>query len=432
MSEINKSKYGYGQGIKITTGFDVSSKLPLDLRTVVQTQADLDNISDNIKYEGLLVFVVNQNKLYQWKQELLEDGTYAEEYSWGPIESEISAKKIDDISEIDFANTKSLQMQKNKVNFFPITHDKFIYNDAGISLDTRLEDTIKSFENDMDDMKAMLQKKIDDMLAELQQKSEEMDQSFDALLEDLKRQIAELQDRIQDDINRMLQDIDNSILSDLQVDNLMTQINANIAALDENSVIIVAESFEAYEAVVIVDTKVSEISMEGLGVDVTPEDKLFVHINSVYLTKDVDYSIDYDSQKIVCLTEEKWNSYELEDCEFAFDLIKKTLPMIDGDIIPGDGDGSTILIGSSFKSYEAILIIDTEVTEVSLSGLGDRVSVGDELFVHFNSIYLTPGVDYELDTARQKLVCLTGSWNKYNIKGCEFAFDLIKKVVVAE
>lgn len=287
MSE--NSKYKFGNGISITTGFDVATQLPLDSRTVVQTQADLENISDSIKYEGLLVFVVDQNKLYQWKQELLEDGTYTPDYRWGPIESEISAKKIEDISELDLDNIKSLQMQKNKVNFFPITHEKFIYNEKGESLfeelkeyqkkdlsaeeggekletemqtivgainelNSKMDETIEQFEQrisqtiadlnasveqmqketaeDMAEMKANLQAEINKVLADLDAKSKEMDQEFADLLEKVNKQVTELQDKIQDDIDKMLQDVDNSILSDDQVKNLMDQINANIAAID--------------------------------------------------------------------------------------------------------------------------------------------------------------------------------------------------------
>ena len=287
MSE--NSKYKFGNGISITTGFDVATQLPLDSRTVVQTQADLENISDSIKYEGLLVFVVDQNKLYQWKQELLEDGTYTPDYRWGPIESEISAKKIEDISELDLDNIKSLQMQKNKVNFFPITHEKFIYNEKGETLfeelkeyqkkdlsadengekletemqtivgainelNSKMDDTIEDFENrinqtiedlnasveqmqketseDMAEMKANLQAEINKVLADLDAKSKEMDQEFADLLAEVDRQVTELQDKIQEDIDQMLQDVDNSILSDDQVINLMDQINANIAAID--------------------------------------------------------------------------------------------------------------------------------------------------------------------------------------------------------
>ena len=375
MSE--NSKYKFGNGISITTGFDVATQLPLDSRTVVQTQADLENISDSIKYEGLLVFVVDQNKLYQWKQELLEDGTYTPDYRWGPIESEISAKKIEDISELDLDNIKSLQMQKNKVNFFPITHEKFIYNEKGESLfeelkeyqkkdlsaeeggekletemqtivgainelNSKMDETIEQFEQrisqtiadlnasveqmqketaeDMAEMKANLQAEINKVLADLDAKSKEMDQEFADLLEKVNKQVTELQDKIQDDIDQMLQDVDNSILSDAQVKDLMDQINANINAIDGNGV--VAASFETYSFVVVVDTAVSEVSIAGLGATVNSGDKLFVHVNSVYLVENVDYRIDANSQKIICLTG-TWNSYNIPGCEFAFDLIKK-------------------------------------------------------------------------------------------------------------
>lgn len=287
MSE--NSKYKFGNGISITTSFDVATQLPLDSRAVVQTQADLENMPDNIKYEGLLVFVVDQNKLYQWKQELLEDGTYAPDCKWGPIESEISAKNIEDVGELDLDNIKSLQMQKNKVNFFPITHEKFIYNEKGESLfeelkeyqkkdlsadengekletemqtvvgainelNSKMDDTIEDFENridqtiedlnasvdqmqketseDMAEMKANLQTEIDKVLADLDTKSKEMDQEFADLLEKVDGQVTELQAEIQDDIDQMLQNVDNSILSDDQVINLMDQINANIAAIE--------------------------------------------------------------------------------------------------------------------------------------------------------------------------------------------------------
>ena len=349
MSE--NSKYKFGNGISITTGFDVATQLPLDSRTVVQTQVDLESISDDIKYEGLLVFVVDQNKLYQWKQELLEDGTYTPDYRWGPIESEISAKKIEDVGELDLDNIKSLQMQKNKVNFFPITHEKFVLNERGETLiddlnkiNSKLDETIEEFKDtinqtiedlnqsvtdmqnqtatDMEAMKSNLQTEINKVLKDLDTKSKEMDEEFAELLAKVDKQVSDLQEKIQDDVNQMLQDVDNSILSDGQIIDLMDQINANIAAIDGNG--IMAASFETYSSVVVVDTAVSEVSIAGLGVAVGSSDKLFVHINSVYLVENVDYRIDANSQKIVCLTGE-WNSHNIPGCEFAFDLIKKII-----------------------------------------------------------------------------------------------------------
>lgn len=295
MSEFDESRYdeyginniGMGNGITITTGFDVSAQLPLDTRTVVKTIADLHAIPMDVIYMGLLVYVIEDNKLYQWKEVLQEDKTY--KIGWGPIESEISAKEIEDIGELDLKNIKSLQMQKNKENFFPITHEKYIYNEKGESLfeelkeyqkkdlsadengekletemqtivgainelNSKMDDTIEDFENrinqtiedlnasveqmqketseDMAEMKANLQAEINKVLADLEAKSNEMDQEFADLLAEVDRQVTELQDKVQDDIDQMLQDVDNSILSDAQVTNLMNQINANIAAIN--------------------------------------------------------------------------------------------------------------------------------------------------------------------------------------------------------
>lgn len=312
MSEFDETIYkpygidniGMGNGITITTGFDVSVQQPLDTRTVVKTIADLHAIPQDVIYMGLLVYVIEDNKLYQWKRVLQEDKT--EKIEWGPIEAEVSAVELDSFKEenieegllkitdeIDFENTPALMMQKNKDNFFPITHKEFVYNNEGISLaeelkeyqkkdlsadengekletemqtivgainelNSKMDDTIEDFENrinqtiedlnasvdqmqketseDMAEMKANLQAEINKVLADLEAKSKEMDQEFADLLEEVDRQVTELQDKVQDDIDQMLQDVDNSILSDSQVESLMNQINANLSLLSVNNI----------------------------------------------------------------------------------------------------------------------------------------------------------------------------------------------------
>jgi gas vesicle protein len=277
---LSEQNFGLGKGITITTGFDLAAQLPLDSRTVVHDIDQLRALPSDRVFLGLLVFVISENKLYQWKYNLDDDGVLSEEPSWGPIEAEVSAKEIDDLSKIDFVNTPSLQLEKNKNNFFPIVHEKFVYDDKIMALpdkyqtkidntlntidksivgsvnelNTKMDDTIEEFRKqiqdtidnlnksvedmqnqtaaDMAKMKADLQKEIDAMLAELNRKSQEMDKAFDDLLADINQQIAELQNKIQDDIDKMLQDVDNVILSDLQVDELMRRININIATID--------------------------------------------------------------------------------------------------------------------------------------------------------------------------------------------------------
>jgi hypothetical protein len=55
----------FGKGIKVTSGFDLSAKGPLDNRTVVDTLAQRDaHITSGRGYEGLKVYVCNEKKEY--------------------------------------------------------------------------------------------------------------------------------------------------------------------------------------------------------------------------------------------------------------------------------------------------------------------------------------------------------------------------------
>ena len=55
----------FGKGIKVTSGFDLSAKGPLDNRTVVDTLAQRDaHITSGRGYEGLRVYVCNEKKEY--------------------------------------------------------------------------------------------------------------------------------------------------------------------------------------------------------------------------------------------------------------------------------------------------------------------------------------------------------------------------------
>ena len=276
------------KGITITANFDVAAQKPLDSRTVVQTRQELEYMDKDLIYMGLLVYVIEDNKLYQWKRVLQEDKS--EKIEWGPIEAEVSAVEFNDKfkeEEItDYSIIPPLMMQKNKDNFYPVTYEDYVFckngqtlletyqkkdlsaDENGEKLETemqtivgainelnsKMDDTIEDFENrinqtiedlnasveqmqketseDMTEMKANLQAEIDKVLADLDAKSKEMDQEFADLLAEVNRQVTELQDKIQDDIDQMLQDVDNSILSDAQIKDLMDQINANINAID--------------------------------------------------------------------------------------------------------------------------------------------------------------------------------------------------------
>ena len=276
------------KGITITANFDVAAQKPLDSRTVVRTRQELEYMDKDLIYMGLLVYVIEDNKLYQWKRVLQEDKS--EKIEWGPIEAEVSAVEFNDKfkeEEItDYSIIPPLMMQKNKDNFYPVTYEDYVFckngqtlleayqkkdlsaDENGEKLETemqtivgainelnsKMDETIEEFTErinktisdlnqsvkdmqdktnaDMAKMKADLQKEIDTMLAELNRKSEEMDQTFKDKIQEINDEIAELQQKIQDDIDKMLQDVDNSILSDDQVNNLLERINNNIAAID--------------------------------------------------------------------------------------------------------------------------------------------------------------------------------------------------------
>jgi hypothetical protein len=290
LSEQNESRFGIGNGITITTSFDVASKLPLDSRTVVQTLDDLANIPDDYRYEGLLVFVIdgeeNGNKLYQWKRNLDEDGNLSEEYSWGPIEAEVSAKDVLDLAVIDFANTPSLIMQKNKKDFFPIVHEKFLYVDvvtkdeetgeesievkilgdkyqtiydeklattdktiAGSvnEINTKMEDTIAAFREEItttlqklkDDVAQMqietketMDKLKADIIADMASFKKETEETFAAMQKELEDMIAATESEMQAMIEQMQKDMaDKMAYMDAEFERMMAEINRQIAEL---------------------------------------------------------------------------------------------------------------------------------------------------------------------------------------------------------
>ena len=346
------TEFGIGKGITITTGFDVATQKPLDSRTVVHDLDELSNIPAGMVYLGLTVFVISENKLYQRKYKVDEDSNYITDADgnqieeWGPIESEISSKDIESLDEIDFNDTPIYMLQKNKKDFFPMTHEDAVFIDkegktmsdkyqtivdskldtddktmpgAINEINTKMADKIAQFEEEIQETLASLRQDVATMQAETQE-------NLDNLETEMENTIADIEKEMQAKIDQMLQDVDNVILSDTQVNDLMEQINMNIALIDsDGSMATMMASFKAYNSHVIVDTPVTEVSLDPLGVTVTSSDKLFVHINSVYLTEDVDYIINYTDQQIENITDTPWNAYSIAGCEIAFDLIKKTI-----------------------------------------------------------------------------------------------------------
>ena len=54
-----------GKGIPLSASFDLKAKLPLDSRTVVNNISELLNMPDIIKYQGMIVYVKNENCFFR-------------------------------------------------------------------------------------------------------------------------------------------------------------------------------------------------------------------------------------------------------------------------------------------------------------------------------------------------------------------------------
>ena len=60
----------YGSGIKITSGFDVGGKTPLDPKSVAQSTEERDAlVTNNLAYEGLEVYVRDTKHKYRYNGE---------------------------------------------------------------------------------------------------------------------------------------------------------------------------------------------------------------------------------------------------------------------------------------------------------------------------------------------------------------------------
>lgn len=298
MSEPN---FGIGNGITITTGFDVSTQLPLDSRTVVNNLDELANIPSTVVYLGLLVFVIDENKLYQWKWIIPEEETEAPYIGWGPIESEVSTKEILDLSEIDPENTPVLMMQKNKKNFFPIVHEKSIYIEDSESEDPNNSVSLEDkYQTRYDEAFETENKTVTGSVNELNTKMEDTLQEFRTeiavTLQNLKDDVAKMKQDVQDtmdqleadiiaDMNALQKELEDMIAEkqremeakmaemDKTFEELMAEINRKIAALEATVQEKVDEMLQDVDNVILTDDQVNNF-MEQINANLAELDTI--------------------------------------------------------------------------------------------------------------------------------------------------------------
>ena len=130
----------FGKGIALATNFDLSAQIPLDSRLVVDTIEDRDNhVTNNRAYMGLMVYVKEDNKTYQYKLNTLEDGSKV--VGWGALEGDVIAKDFESVhtSDINFSIVEKKSLKKNNKDFFPITHEEAIYDSKGINIPAKYQ-----------------------------------------------------------------------------------------------------------------------------------------------------------------------------------------------------------------------------------------------------------------------------------------------------
>ena len=177
---------------------------------------------------------------------------------------------------------------------------------------------------------------------------------------------------------------------------------------------IVSADVVCIQDIVTVNSAVTEVSLEGLGVAVTPNDKLLVHFNSVYLMEGVDYNIDYGSNKITVIGDVPWNESSIENSVFSLELFTNV----------EDTDGA--VIQARFENNQNIVRLQESTNEIEI-GIDGFDKNNNLLLVFKNTLHIAEGKDYSISDDSSKIVNLSPddwAWNA----GDEFVFIILRVV----
>ena len=117
----------FGKGIKITSGFDLSAKLPLDNRSIVNTIEERDeHVENNRAYEGMKVYVLSEKKEYRYNGTDWEDLINATNGDASIKEVELSEIEPTDENISIWINTA----EDISIDVVPKINDKIIASDT--------------------------------------------------------------------------------------------------------------------------------------------------------------------------------------------------------------------------------------------------------------------------------------------------------------
>ena len=179
------------------------------------------------------------------------------------------------------------------------------------------------------------------------------------------------------------------------------------------STTIVSADVVCIQDIVTVDNAVSEVSLEGLGVNISTDDKLMVHFNSVYLMEGVDYNIDYTNNKITVIGDEPWNNSGIEGSVFSLELFRNVQ----------DTEGS--VIQARFENDQNLVTLEGVVNEIPI-GIDGFDKNNNLLLVFKNTLHLAEGIDYSISDDSTKIININSDWEWK--EGDNFVFIILRVV----
>ena len=180
-----------------------------------------------------------------------------------------------------------------------------------------------------------------------------------------------------------------------------------------SSTTIVSADVVCIQDIITVDNAVSEVSLEGLGVNISTDDKLMVHFNSVYLMEGIDYNIDYTNNKITVIGDEPWNNSGIEGSVFSLELFRNVQ----------DTEGS--VIQARFENEQNLVTLEGVTNEI-LIGIDGFDKNNNLLLVFKNTLHLAEGIDYSISDDSTKIININSDWEWK--AGDNFVFIILRVV----
>jgi predicted nuclease with TOPRIM domain len=252
----------------------------------------------------------------------------------------------------------------------------------------------------------------------------DIDENIKPDIEDLKSKVESNTERIEvledrvDNHDSMINDLNNKVIKvETNLNDLLKDIENGLIGGGGSG----GSKLASINASVFIDTPTNEVSLDSLGVLVTKNNKLTVHLNSAHLMENVDYRIDYENNKIVKITEGKWNESSISGSMFAFELLKNV----------ENTDGNNVVLKNKLVSATNTVNILKGVSEVEI-GIEGFDKDTDMLMVFKNSTFIVNDIEYIISDDSSKIIKIDGKWNENGLEEYTITFVVFKEVAIVD